>query len=225
MLSLIPTQVELILDLEALSLAKDKSRSFSKLFPAVVQAVLIAREYQFRNIILCGSSVPESVRKKYDWNSIRSARVELEIWRELVGEPTMPLVGFSDYAITYPMEQDSGRPVNPPSRIRLSTSKEHVFWRAPREDYLDLCAKVFSSSDFDPDLEAWGADIISQCALSGRYKGGPTEWLARDTNYHVELTLKELETILRGDPRFEQLKFSTEEKFAWGTTGNLVEIE
>lgn len=178
-----PKEVDLILDLESLSLARDESRTFSKLFPASVQAILIARDLKFRNIILCGSSVPESVGKKYEWNSFRASRVELEIWRELVGEVTMPLIGFGDYAITYPMEQDSGNPVNPPGRIRLSTATEHSFWRAPREDYPDLCAKVFSSSDFDPTLRAWGATTISLCARYGRNEGGPTEWVARDTNY------------------------------------------
>lgn len=214
-LRLPPGDVDLYLDLEALAFAHDDSRTFAKLFPELVEAVLTVNDLGFRNVIIAGSSVPENVGKEYDWSAFRAPRIEFEIWRALSGESTLPLVGFGDYGVTYPKEQDSDKPVDPPGRIRLSTASEHVFWRAPRRDYIDLCTKVASSSEFDVTLPAWGVSVITQCARYGRYEGGPTEWVARDTNYHVELTLREIEKTLHNDPRLHQLQFAEAEAFPW----------
>lgn len=66
--------------------------------------------------------------------------------------------------------------VRPPARGRLSTAGEHVLWRAPRKDYIELSDKVVASQDFDPALAAWGTGVLLLCARYGRGKGGPTSW-------------------------------------------------
>jgi len=218
-LSLQPELIDLFLDFEALSMLPADARSSAAIVTAVSEAVAKIGEAGFRNVIVCGSSVPERVSKQYDWGALRVERSEFLAWQLLTAAADKLFVKFADYGPIYALEQDTNSPVRPPARIRLSTPTEHVMWRAPRKDYMRLCEQVVASKDFDPDLAAWGATVLYQCARFGRGKGGPTEWVARDTNLHVEVTVRAIESALRRAGLLATLSFAEPESFAWNQAG------
>jgi hypothetical protein len=158
------------------------------------------------------------VGKEYDGSSLRVERTEIAAWQSLVDSHSEGLVKFGDYGVIHPLEQDVSGPVRPPARIRLSTEREHVFWRAPRKDYLALSEKVVASREYDPELAAWGSGALRLCARYGRGKGGPAEWVARDTNLHIEVTLRAIESFLRRAGRLSSVSFAEPESFPWDQT-------
>lgn len=218
-LKLRPASIDLFLDFEVLAMLPANERSSTAIVTAVSEAVASVGEYGFRNLILCGSSVPERVSKEYDWAPLRVERTEFLAWQQMVAIANRLVVKFGDYGPVYALEQDANSPVRPPARIRLSTPTEHVLWRAPRKDYVSLCEQVVASSDFDLHLEAWGATVLYQCARFGRGKGGPTEWVARDTNLHIEVTARAIEFMLHRAGLLARLTFAEPESFSWNQAG------
>ena len=132
----------------------------------------------------------------------------MEMFRDIV-------VKHGDSGVIYALEQDVSGPARPPARVRLSTATEYVLWRAPRNDYLGLAELVVETKDLDPALESWGTTSLLQCARFGREKGGPTEWVARDTNLSTEVTVHAIESFLGGAGRLSGLAFVEPESFPW----------
>jgi hypothetical protein len=217
-LELEPSSVDLFLDLETLALLPAASRSVVAIVSALTDVLRRVRESKFRNIVLCGSSIPERVTKEYQWRALRVVRTEYLAWQSLIDTLTQVLVKFGDYGVIYALEQDVNGSVRPPARVRLSTAEEHVLWRAPRKDYIKLSEQVVQSSDFDSELVAWGSTILHQCARYGRGRGGPTEWVARDTNLHIEVTVRAIESFLRRVGRLSGVNFAEPESFPWSQT-------
>jgi hypothetical protein len=214
-LSLEPSSVDLFLDLETLALLPAASRSVAAIVSALTDVLRRVRDSKFRNIVLCGSSIPERVTKEYEWRALRVERTEYVAWQSLIETLTQILVKFGDYGVIYALEQDVKGSVRPPARVRLSTAEEHVLWRAPRKDYIKLSERVAASPDFDPELAAWGSTVLRLCARYGRGRGGPTEWVARDTNLHIEVTVRAIESFLRRAGRLSGVSFAEPESFPW----------
>jgi hypothetical protein len=217
-LRLEPSSVDLFLDFETLLLLPADSRTAPGMVSVLTDVLREYGESGFRNIVICGSSVPDKVGKEYDGSSLRVERTEIAAWQSLVDSHSEGLVKFGDYGVIHPLEQDVSGPVRPPARIRLSTEREHVFWRAPRKDYLALSEKVVASREYDPELAAWGSGALRLCARYGRGKGGPAEWVARDTNLHIEVTLRAIESFLRRAGRLSSVSFAEPESFPWDQT-------
>lgn len=217
-LRLKPSSTDLFLDFETLALLPEDSRSAAGMVSALIDALRAIGDAGFRNIVLCGSSVPESVGKEFDGTALRVERTEFAAWESLIERHTTMLVKFGDYGVIHALEQDVNGPVKPPARIRISTANEHVLWRAPRKDYLKLCEQVATSADIDPELVAWGTTALHQCARYGRGKGGPTEWVARDTNLHIEVTVRAIESVLARAGRLSGVSFAEAELCPWNQT-------
>jgi len=217
-LRLEPPSVDLFLDFETLALLPAESRTAPGMVSVLVDVLREYGESGFRNIVICGSSVPDRVNKEYDGSALRVERTEIAAWQSLIESYSKGLIKFGDYGVILPLEQDVSGPVRPPARVRLSTAGEHVFWRAPRKDYIELSEKVVASQDFDPELAAWGSGVLRLCARYGRGKGGPMEWVARDTNLHIEVTVRTIESFLRRAGRLSGVSFAQPESFPWNQT-------
>ncbi len=210
-----PAEIDLLLDLEAVLHIPEHQRSTAHLTAVVHEALALVRQIgEFRNVILCGSSVPENVGKQYNGAPYRGRRIELDVWRTLLPDAIMP-VSFSDNGIT-PSRGPDPRGFGPaPARIRLSTPDEIVFYRANQKRYVDLCKRALSSTDFDDRIPAWGATKLRECARGHIAPSSPTEWVARDTNLHIETTVAEVQRRLHATGRIRDYRFPEEEKFAW----------
>ena len=207
--------VDLFLDLEALVLLPSGAGSETGLVSILLDAVQVIDVASFRNVVVCGSSVPESIGKRNDWIPLRVPRIELRVWERTMLREGRILMKFGDYGIAYAFEDDPDSPVRPPSRIRLFAERDHVMNRAPRGEYRKLCSAVITSSEFARLPPAWGAASLLACGRGSGGEGNPTDWVARDTNIHLEATPRLLHSFIKEQGRIGEIAFREPETFAW----------
>lgn len=208
-LSLRSTDVDVFLDAEALAALPKLNASESHLFVTIDEALKALTEREFRNVTIAASSIPEHLTKTDDGAPIAIRRVELEIWKRLVTVGGLKRVpSFSDYAVIFPRETDPEGPVIPPARIRLTTAGHQYFFRADRSEYRDLCGQVAASSVFVDLPPSWGGNAVRACGVGYGGEGGPSGWVARDTNLHIEVTVSNLESHLSAAGRLGESQFA-----------------
>lgn len=218
-LELDPADIDILLDFETISHLPTALQSTAHLTAVIHEALaVLSQAGNFRNVVLCGSSVPESVGKEYNDAPYRGRRVELDVWRSILPSATIP-VSFSDTGITPPRGPDP-RGFGPwPARVRLSTPEGHVFYRRQRRlEYRDLCAEVVSTRDFDGEVAAWGAAKLRDAARGYPASRLAMHWVAYDTNYHLEATAVTIERLLRMTGHIGDYRFPPQESFAWFQT-------
>lgn len=213
-----PGSTDLFLDLEAIIFLPEQYRSAEGLVSLLIEPLRYVTERSFRNVVICGSCIPERVDKRYNGGAMRVPRIDLKAWKLLVEMFPRTVIKRGDSGVIFALEQDANGPVRPPARIRLSTANDYVLWRAPRGEYESLSEMAVKSADFDAGDASWGATALMQCARFGRGKGGPGEWVARDTNLSVEVTVQAMEAHLLELGRLAGLSFADVEAFAWNQT-------
>lgn len=214
-LSLPTSMIDLFLDFEALSLLPENARSEAAIVSVAQDCFRAIEGFDFRNVVICGSSIPQSVDKRHNWKPLHVPRIELMAWATLVQRDLLILPKFGDYAVSYAYERDLDRPVRPPSRVRLAKGMEHVLCRAPKGEYRKLCATVTNSPDFDRHLPAWGGAALFECGVGVGGEGAPTDWVARDTNLHHESTRRVVEATLSANGKLASMSFAEAESFPW----------
>ncbi len=207
--------VDLVLDFEALALLTEGARSSIGIVAIVTDALKAIEGHKFRNIVLCGSNIPEQVNQRYNWKPLKVSRVELEAWIYLLSRRGLEGIKFGDYGVLYAHGSDSNAPRQPPSRVRLSTPTHHLLCRAPAGEYRKLSAEVIRCEDFNSDFAAWGGASIYRCGVGSGGEGGATEWVSRDTNLHIEVTAKFIESQLEQSGLMAPLEFATPEPVPW----------
>lgn len=207
--------VDLVLDLEALALLPAEASSEIGILGVITEALQTIGNRKFRNVVLCGSSIPEQVDQRFNWNPLKIPRVELAVWRELITRVEGRHVKYGDYGIMCAHGSDAKAPRPPPSRIRLSTPTHYLLCRAPASEYRKLSAAVMKHEDFRSDLEAWGSASILRCGVGSGGEGSPTDWVARDTNLHLEATAQLIESDLTKHGLIKNLEFATPDRMPW----------
>jgi len=184
-LALTPTECDLVFDFRYVV-----ANETSGLRALNLEALQIAtRLGNFRNMIVAGGSIPEQLGKQDQGQTRREARVEFGLWSELVrGFP----IAHADYGVVSPLYVPPKRVVNVPARIRYSTEADHVFRRAGRKEYRDLCKEVVASADFAGENFSLGDLRIYRCAKETIKPGNPTHWVASDANHHLELVTRQV---------------------------------
>lgn len=151
----------------------------------------ILKNNTFRNIILAGGSVPDELSKKDNGKVRRERRIEVELYTKIAQAFPGLAIAASDYGILSPYYAQPKGPVSPPSRIRYSTSTEHVFRRAQRGigEYRKLCEQLIdpATSDFMGPGFSVGDRRIYLCAKGIINASDATASVAADTNHHLEL--------------------------------------
>jgi hypothetical protein len=191
------SHIDLILDFESIARLPADQRAELAIVNVVSSAVHFADPLGFRRIVLCGSSFPE-------WPAIRKsparlavARLELSVWRRLTKiRPDVPL-GFGDYGVVSPFQTKPTRCVRVPARVRFATPEQQIFFRAPAGTYRELAKSAAKDTEFLSLPPSWGAIAVRECAANYGDEGGGTQWVARDTNMHVEATVVHVEEHLR----------------------------
>lgn len=184
-----PQDCDVILDLEALDRRGIGVENVEEIAEQVRTAVEGLRDSSYRNIAIVGCSVPESVGKKSDSEPCRSTRIELAVWKKLISDEEFRGLVLGDYAVLYAFQTDDSPPVRPPSRIRLSTSCEHVFYRGSPEMYRQLRQKVAQDGLIVGMPDCWGRRSIVGQGSGYTGVGNATNWVAWDTNLHIEGTI------------------------------------
>jgi Beta protein len=143
-LNLEPASIDVFLDVETIAFLPQQYRSTEGLVSLLLELLQYLAPTGFRNIVICGSCIPENVDKRYDGQAMRVERSDLLAWQILVGMFGDVLIKRGDSGVIFALEQDVSGPARPPARIRLSTPREYVLWRAPRKDYLEPISKLLS---------------------------------------------------------------------------------
>ena len=167
-----PEVVDLFLDLETIAFLPQQYRSTGGLVSLLLEPLRAVIRAGFRNVVICGSCIPQNVDKRYDGSAMRVERTDLLAWQSLVELFGDVLIKRGDSGVVFALEQDVNGPARPPARIRLSTPEEYVLWRALRKDYVGLSEQVIASADFNPDLAAWGTLLYFSAVVSGRERAG-----------------------------------------------------
>jgi hypothetical protein len=210
-----PRELVIFLDTEELERHPETQVSVPNLLATAKQSFRMLQQYSFRDVVFCGSSIPEKVGPRYNVEPLRKERAELSVWKELVSDASLPLIGFGDYAVVPAFESDPDKPVRPPSRIRLSTDTHHVLYRGPRENHRHLCSRVMENHPEYLLTPSWGGSETRACARGFGGVGAPSDWIARDTNAHLEGTVQLVEQHLKTLQRIDNVDLDEIEQEPW----------
>lgn len=86
LLALEPAMADIVLDFEFVG--QEHSRIEGLRATALEALQAICKVGQFRNIVLCGTSVPENLNKGTHGRVVRVPRVELALWKQVIGIAT-----------------------------------------------------------------------------------------------------------------------------------------
>jgi hypothetical protein len=151
---------------------------------------------QFRTLILCGSSIPRSPRKRADGAPIRIANLEFQAWSEVLNSKEYRHVRFGDYGARYANQSDKKQKARAPARIQLATPEHHVLYIGASESYRALARKAADSPEFGAQHGVWGKHAVRDSANGRGGVGTPTDWVARDAHMHIESMVRAVESRL-----------------------------
>lgn len=209
------SMIDVFLDLEALNRLSSVERSDPVLLALLFEALAAVRQFSPRTTVVCGSSLPETLGKRHEWQPVSIPRTDLLLWDALIVGLHRELVGFGDYGVVYPFEIDPDKFVRPPSRIRLANKNEHLIFRAKSTEYRALCQSALSHESVSDLPRCWGAQQLSRSAAGAQGIGSPTDWIYRDTNVHIEATVSRIEAELRRRGLASSLEFDAPDSTPW----------
>jgi hypothetical protein len=187
--SLSPPDVDVYLDAHSLSLIPTESREELVLSEILRTAATALRELRYRTVIFAASNMPESMTHHDKGTVLRIPRTEFRIWRRLARDPAFAFLRFGDYGIIDPGQVEADAPIIPPSRIRTTTEDEYILYKGDR-DGIRAISRAAAADGMPPESSnSWGANCVRECAAGYGDPGGPAQWVAHDTNMHIESTV------------------------------------
>lgn len=165
--------------------------------------------FNFGDIILSGSSVPKSITEvvQEQHSNNKTLRKEVKIWKALTNQGYN--LTFADYGTRNPLPEsekdsiespDQGFYLNKNKQIRYTINNNHYFVRGcPAKDggtHRELTQKLIQSEHFSGPDYSWADQRILQNSI-GQFKGNDSNWIAIDTNRHIEAVLDEVMEHLR----------------------------
>ena len=210
-----PATTDLFLDAEALERLPSEYVVDLHLERTVRDVLNAIQNVPFRTLVFVGSSVPQNVGPEFNAKPHRVHRAELSTWTNLIAEESCQGLLFGDYTVIPPFQSDVSKPVRAPSRIRLSNEEEHVLFRGPRGEHRALCRKVLEKRAHIEQAPSWGLAATAACGRGSGGIGGPTDWVARDVNMHIESTVKVVERCLENVGFLSMLSFGRYASEPW----------
>jgi hypothetical protein len=189
--------IDLIIDYEAIGRLPATQGAELAIVNVVASAIQFASSFGFRRLVLCGSSIPDWPTGKKQPARLAISRRELSAWRKFTEDRPGFALGFGDYAVISPFQTKPAKTVRVPARVRFATPEQQVFLRAPRKQYRALAQTAVRDEEFRLVQPSWGSNAVRECAANYGDSGGPTQWVARDTNMHIESTVIHVEDHLR----------------------------
>lgn len=190
------SRVDLVLDFEAIPRLPADQGAELAIVNVVSSAIHFAGPLAFRRIVICGSSIPEWPTIKKWPARLAVARRELAAWRRFTEDRPGVSLGFGDYGVVSPFQTKPTKSVRVPARVRYATTENQVFHRGPRDTYRAVAQAAAADAEFPSVPPSWGGNAVRECAANYGDLGGPTQWVARDTNLHIEATVVHVEDHL-----------------------------
>ena len=211
-LGIAPSQLDVVLDLRYVGRS-----DLATVRATALEAVRAIHQVgEFRNLVLAGGSVPQMLGRADESAERRESRFELALWREIIsmlGEQ-IP-IAFGDHGIVWAYFAPPAERVRVPARIRYTTDRDHVFYRATRGEYARICRQLVSSDDFLGANYSIGDKAISLRAQQIMRPGGPASWIAADTNHHLELVSAQAWALLHRFRLLDQFSIPEAEARPW----------
>lgn len=190
-------QADLLIDLNSLDDIDPSFRPDSSLLITLQDVFFAASQFMFRSVAMIGSSIPKAAGITGSKTPQIVARRDFELWSELTRSKKFGHVIFGDYGIVHAKQSDPVGPVIAPSRIRLSDLTSHYFYKGKPADYQQIAEIAKRSSYFAAQPDCWGKKAVNDAARGARGVGAAPQWIARDTNIHIEFMSQGIRRTLK----------------------------
>lgn len=197
LISTVPQEMDIYLDTGALSVVREEARDEAALAEKLRVAAKAALDLGVRRVVFAASNVPDSMTPHNKGEVLRVSRVEFRTWRSLIRDSKYAFLMFGDYSVICPNQVESNRKVIPPSRVRVSTEDEYVLYKAGRDEIRSLSRSAVDEGALSGSVDSWGVRAVRECAGGYGNQGRPTDWVARDTNMHIENTVAAMRRHVR----------------------------
>lgn len=196
LVSIEPASADVLLDAGSLALVPPESRDDLVFAEILRTAATTVQASGYRRVVCTASNFPDSMVRHVKGDVLRVPRIEFRVWRLLIRDPKFKFLRYGDYGVIHPAQVESGARVIPPSRVRITTDDEYVLYKGSRDEIRAVSAAALRGGDLDGRI-SWGASAVRECAEGFGSSGSPADWVARDTNMHIENTVA---TIIRNAP-------------------------
>lgn len=153
----------------------------------------------FEHIIMCGSSIPDSIEKAVKERDSTGLvqRKEMIAWKGFLSANPTASLSFGDYGVRNPRASDTIA-TNMNVKIRYTVNNAYFVARGHSVKGDDGYAQsqklskiIVGSVHYRQPKFSWGDAMIKQCSL-GKIIGSSTDWIAYDTNHHLKAVTSEI---------------------------------
>ena len=169
----------------------------------------------FRCIVLQASNLPDKVPPRFNDSCMVVPRAELQVWQQLIARGAGQVLRFGDYAIVHPRQTDSDKPVVPPPRVRFATQDAYRLYRAEVDQARSLAGRVCEDPAYYAAGDSWGMQEVRASAGGFGGPGAGPQWVARDTNHHLECTAALVRQALMRGGRLHELSLAPAMREPW----------
>lgn len=197
-----PSEIDLMLDLRDF-----KDLELDELQEIVLDFFTInPRIYQYRKIIIAGSSALKTVAEIPKDDVGEEVRRELTLWSRIQREvPDSAAIVFGDYGVIHPDFSDQGSSKYMNAKIRYTVRGRILYFRGhgllhPAKDYAQyhsLAAKVRDSGCYLGRGFSYGDWYINDVADFNCAPGSPATWVMADMNHHLEYTTAQMSRLVQ----------------------------
>lgn len=197
-----PEEVDLIVDLGA-----PNYEPYDAFAGALIAALSkIADLQRYRNLVLIGTAIPESMKSVSKPGS-QLPRHDWLFFKRLIAmlPATMRRPNFGDYTIVHPsFTAIDMRKAKPSGKLVYTTEKEWIVrkggaFQDNREQMHGHCADIVANPSFKGAAYSSGDDYIAKCATKAVGPSNQTRWKYVTINHHITHVLEDL-AKLSGKP-------------------------
>lgn len=177
--------------------------SITDIAPKALDAIHFLKSRGISNIILAGSSMPNSVAFIPESSSKLVTRREFILWKMLFSRVEGVNLSFGDYGVRNPRSPEEVRNPNINGKIRYTIADQyfivrgHSLGKSPGyNQYFTLAHMVISSPYYLGANFSWGDERILECS-NELFPGNLTSWVGIDTNHHIEYVLAEINEFVK----------------------------
>ena len=164
----------------------------------IITAFEILKQYNFKHISTAGCSLTTIINNMVEEpdSSANVLRLEAVAWKAI--KHTYNNLIFGDYGIVNPNMSENIIAPDANGKIRYTIPNNYLIARGHSrrrgnkgEQMWDLSQQVVDSMHYMGSLFSWGDQRIHDCS-NREFKGNPSQWVAIDTNHHINAVLNEV---------------------------------
>lgn len=195
--------IDLIIDLKEIN--KDTLSDRKIILKAILPDIPDIKS--FRNIIIAGSSFPQSLSDIEKYEPVLLDRYEYKFWestKDLASKYNINLL-YSDYCVNHPSFFQFIIGMSPSFNIRYSCNDSFLIMKGDSlkkgglesDNVIRFCEKLINSGEFSGKEFSWGDNYIyTRCKDDAKSFGNLTTWRKVGTNHHITLVVNQLSNLV-----------------------------